>query len=209
MHAAQNPESKLKFVTLDKESNMTTLWQREEFLRICSKEELAEKAQDIEVTLPVKKSQESRYNLDPESFFVNHFWGRRPDGVAINVALQIGYILEFKLSTDRDEGFLEVKDAEAIEQHKSIISALEAAAPEWKFEQMNFVVGNCGSVVESDFYTKLKKLDVQEGKNDKLFVDHVTQVCKAHNRVIVSFLQQVQGGTSPTTKGSIENIGHV
>jgi len=55
MHAAQKPKSKLKFVTLDKESNMSTLWRREEFLRICSKDELAEKAQDIEVTLPVKK----------------------------------------------------------------------------------------------------------------------------------------------------------
>ena len=75
MHAAQKPESKLKFVTLDKESNMSTLWRREEFLRICSKEELAEKAQDIEVTILVKKSQEARYNLDPESFFVNRFWG--------------------------------------------------------------------------------------------------------------------------------------
>jgi len=50
---------------------MSTLWRREEFLRICSKEELAEKAQDIEVTIPVKKSQETRYNLDPGSFFVN------------------------------------------------------------------------------------------------------------------------------------------
>jgi len=47
--------------------------------------------------------------------------------------------------------FLEVKDAEANEQHKSIIGALKAVAPEWKFEQINFVVGNCGSVVESDF----------------------------------------------------------
>jgi len=56
MHAAQNPKSKLKFVTLDKESNMTTLRRREEFLRICSKEKLAEKAQDIEVTIPVQKS---------------------------------------------------------------------------------------------------------------------------------------------------------
>ena len=65
-----------------------------EFLRICSKEELEEKAQDIEVTIPVKKSQEARYNLDPESFFVNCFWGRRPDGVAINEALQIVHILE-------------------------------------------------------------------------------------------------------------------
>ena len=57
MHAAhwQKPKSKLEFVTLDKESNMSTLWRQEEFLRICSKEELAEKAQDIEVTIPFKE----------------------------------------------------------------------------------------------------------------------------------------------------------
>jgi len=204
MHAAQRPESKLKFVTLDKESNMI----REEFRRICSKEDLTEKAQDIEVTIPVKKSQEVRYNLDSGSFFFNRFWGRLPDGVAINEALQIGYILEFKQSTDRDEGFLEAKDAGANEQHKSIISALKAAALEWGFEQINFVVGNRGLVVENDFYTKLKKLDIQEGKKDKLLANHVTQVCEARNQVIVSFLQQVQGGTRPTTEGSRENIGH-
>ena len=121
---------------------MSTLWRREEFLRICSKEELAEKAQDIQVTIPVKKSQEARYNLDPESFFVSRFWGRPPDGAAINVALQIVYVLEFKWSTDRDEGFLEVKDTEAHEQRKSIIGALKAAAPEWEFEQFNFEVGD-------------------------------------------------------------------
>jgi len=101
-----------------------------------------------------------------------------------------------------------VKDAEAHEQHKSIIGALKDAAPEWEFEQITFVVGNRGSVVESDFYTKLKKLDIQEGKKDKLFADHVTQVCEAHNQVIVSFLQQVQGGTGPTAERSRKNIGH-
>jgi len=101
-----------------------------------------------------------------------------------------------------------VKDAEANEQHKSIIGALQAAALEWEFEQINLVVGNRGSVVESDFYTKLQKLDIQEGKKHKLFADHMTQVCEAHNWVIVSFLQQVQGGTRPTTEGSMENIGH-
>ena len=79
-----------------------------------------------------------------------------------------------------------------------------------KFKQINFVVGNGGSVVESDFYTKLtgKKLDVREGKIGKLFADHVAQVCKAHNRLFVSFLQQVQGGARPTTEGSRETIGH-
>jgi len=159
-------------------------------------------------TIPVKKSQETRYNLDPGSFFVNRSWGSRPDGVAIKEALKIVHILQFKRSTDRDEGFLDVKDAEANEQHKSIISALKAAAAEWEFEQINFVVGNRGSVVESDFYTELKKLDIQEGKKDKLFADHVTQVGQSHNRVIVSFLQQVQGGTRPTTEGSRENTGH-
>ena len=91
---------------------------------------------------------------------------------------------------------------------KALFGALKATAPEWEFEQINFVVGNRGSVVESDFYTKLKKLDMQEGKKDKLFADHVTQVCQANNRVIVSFLQEVQGGTRPTTEGSRVNIGH-
>ena len=69
------------------------------------------------------------------------------------------------------------------------------------------MVGSRGSVVESDLYTKLKKLDVQEGKKDT-FADHVTQVCEAHNRVIVSFLQQVQGGTRSNTERSRENTGH-
>jgi len=118
MHAAQKPKSKLKFVTLFKESNMSTLWRREEFLRSRSKEELAKKAQHIEVTKPVKKRQEARYNfrVDP---FENHFWDRRTDVVAINEALQIVYILEFKRSTDRDKGFLEVNLPEKQEQMSS------------------------------------------------------------------------------------------
>jgi len=87
------------------------------------------------VTTPVKKSQETRYNFNTVSCFVNRFWGRRPDGVAISQALQIGYTSE---------------------------RALRTAAPKWEFEQIDFVVGNCGSVVESNFYTKLQKLDVHQ-----------------------------------------------
>jgi len=44
-------------------------------------------------------------------------------------------------------------------------------------------------VVESNLYSKLKKLDVQRGNKDKLSADHVTQVCKAHDWVILHFLQ--------------------
>jgi len=132
MRAAHKPKSKLKFVMLDKESKMSTLWRRDECLRICSEED----------------------------------------------------------------------------RRKGIIRVLRAAALKWEFEHIDFVVVNCGSVVKSDFYTKLKKLDVQEGKKDKLFANHVTQVCEAHDRVIVFFLQQVQGFARPTTEGSRENIGH-
>jgi len=81
------------------------------------------------VTILVKKSQETRYSLDPGSFFENCLLGRQPDGVAINEDMQIVYILEFQQLTDRDEGFLEVKEAEANEQYKRIIGALKAAAP--------------------------------------------------------------------------------
>jgi len=102
-----------------------TLWRREEFLRICSEEDLAKLAQGIEVTVQLKNSQEKRYNLNPVSFCVNSecFWYRQLDGVAINKVVEIEFIVEFKWSTDRDEGFLEVKEAKANEQHKSIIGA--------------------------------------------------------------------------------------
>jgi len=43
-----------------------------------------------------------------------------------------------------------VKEAESNKQHKSIIGALRTATLKWEFEQINFVVGNRGSVVESD-----------------------------------------------------------
>jgi len=54
-----------------------------------------------------------------------------------------------------------VKEAEANEQHKSVIGALRAAAPKREFKQINFQVGDRGSVVEGDFYIKLKKLDAK------------------------------------------------
>jgi len=51
-----------------------------------------------------------------------------------------------------------VKEAEANQHHKRIIDALRAAALTWVFKKIYFVLGNRGSVVESDFYTKLKKI---------------------------------------------------
>jgi len=49
-------------------------------------------------------------------------------------ASQIDFFLEFEQSTDGDEGFLEMKEAEANEPHKSTIRELRTAAAKWKFE---------------------------------------------------------------------------
>ena len=64
-------------------------------------------------------------------------------------------ILEFKWSSDTNEKVLGLKEAEANEQNKSIIEALKAAAPEWTFEQINFVAGRGGALLEDDFYNML------------------------------------------------------
>ena len=94
------------------------------------------------------------------------------------------YILEFKRSSDRNQDFLKVKEDEANKQHRSIIEALRAATLEWTFEQINFVAGRRGAVVEDDFYNKLKKLNVQAGKRNKILLAHVQRICEAHNTVM-------------------------
>jgi len=50
--------------------------------------------------------------------------------IVMNKNHQTLIALEFKQSTDRNEDFLRVKEDEAHEQHKSILEALKAAAPE-------------------------------------------------------------------------------
>ena len=96
MQAAQTPTSKLRFVTPDKESSMSTLWQEEEFKQICSRELLTEKAADIEKTIAVKEHERARYDLDLTMFYENRFWNRRPDGIVINKYHRTLYILKIQ-----------------------------------------------------------------------------------------------------------------
>jgi len=105
------------------------------------------------------------------------------------------YILELKRSFDRDEDFLRVTEDEANEQHGSIIEALRAAAPEWTFEQIDFVAGRRGAVVENDFYNKLEKLNVQAGRTDKILLAHVQRICEVHDTVMQSYYLQISANT--------------
>jgi len=121
IQSAQTPTSKLRFVTPDKESSMSTSWQEKEFEQICSRELLTEKAADIEKTIVAKEHERTRYDFDTTMFYQNRFWNRRPDGIVINKYHRTLYILEFKRSSDRNKNFLRVKEDEANEQQRSII----------------------------------------------------------------------------------------
>jgi len=74
MQAAQTPTSKLRFVTPDKESSMSTLWQEKVFEQICSRESLTERAADIEKTISVKKHERERFD-STRQYFMKIFFG--------------------------------------------------------------------------------------------------------------------------------------
>jgi len=118
------------------------------------------------------------------AYIENCLWNRRPDGIVINKYHRTLHILEFKRSSDRNKDVLRVKEDQANEQRRSIIEALRVAAPEWTFEQINFVAGRRGAVVEDNFYNKLEKLNVQAGTKDKILAAHVQRICKAHDTVM-------------------------
>ena len=117
------------------------------------------------------------------------------------------HILEFKRASDRNLDFLRVNEDETNEQHRSIMKALRAAAPEWTFEQINFVTGRRGAVVEDDFYNKLEKLNVQAGNRDKILFAHVQRICEAHDTVMRSYYQQIYGSSGADATMSMEKIG--
>ena len=102
---------------------------------------------------------------------------------------------------------MRVKEDEANEQHKRIIEALKAAAPEWTFEQIDCVAGRCGAVVEDDFYNKLEMLNVQAGKKERILAANVQHICEAHDTVMRSYYQQIHGSFGADATTSMENIG--
>ena len=134
----------------------------------------------------------------------------RPSGKSTELLLQVikAIINQKKIrSSDRNKDFLRLKEDEANEQHRSIVEALRAAVPEWTFEQINFVAGRRGALVEDNFYNKLEKLNVQAGKRDKILVAHVQRICEAHDTVMRSYYQQIHGSPGADTTTSMENFG--
>ena len=67
-----------------------------------------------------------------QCFYKNRLWKQMLDGIVTRIKKnqKTLYILEFKWSSDRNEGFLGVKEGKVCKPQKSIIKALKADAPE-------------------------------------------------------------------------------
>ena len=74
-------------------------------------------------------------------------------------------------------------------------------------EQINFVAGRRGAVVENYFYDRLEKLNVQAGKRDKILLAHVQRICEARDTIMRSYYQQIHGSSGADVTTSMENIG--
>jgi len=86
-------------------------------------------------------------------------------------------------------------------------SRLKVAAPEWTFEQINFVAVRRGVVVEDHLFNKLDRLSVQAGKKDQILAAHEQRICEAQDTIIRSYYQQIYGSSGADATTSIENIG--
>ena len=75
------------------------------------------------------------------------------------------------------------------------------------FEQINFVAGRRGAVVEDNFYNKLERPSVQAGRRDKILAAHVQRICEAHDTVIRTYCQQIHGSSGIHATTSMENLG--
>jgi len=98
VYTAQRLKSKLKVVRLDKESNISL--RHAVSTKRVSKNLQRGRSGGEDTGNGSKKNPDRLYNLNPESFPGNCFWGRQLDGVAINEALH----LEFKRSTAGRQG---------------------------------------------------------------------------------------------------------
>ena len=90
----------------------------------------------------------------------------------------------------------------------SRVQALKAAAPEWTFEQINFVAGRRGAVADSedDFYNKCSKGSVYK-QEKKSVSSQVQRICEAHDTVMRSYYQKIHGSSRAHAMTSMKNIG--
>ena len=100
----------MKLLTVETKSRLCTLWDQEQYMQLCSKDELWEAAKEEEMKIPWKEAKEG--SPVPEDQYQERFWRRRLDGIGLDTVNKELLAIEFKRTRDaRSKLSLTWKDA--------------------------------------------------------------------------------------------------
>jgi hypothetical protein len=146
----------MKLLTIETESRLGTLWDQEQCMQFCSRDELWEAAKEEEMKIPWKAVNEE--SPIPEEQYQERFWRRRLDGIGLDMVNKEFLAIEFKRTRDARSNYVERATTVAQEQYTSLLTGLQAVGQVkgWKVQQIMFVGGTCGSVHVESFNKNMK-----------------------------------------------------
>ena len=115
----------MKFVTMEAEQTLRTLWSTSGCEAICSKDQLWTAAKEEERSAQLTEDTEADQATDNE--LQERFWNKRPDGVVLDHEQKICYLIELKRTMDQWTSYRERAEARAEKQYRSLVRGLEVA----------------------------------------------------------------------------------
>jgi hypothetical protein len=191
----------MKLLTVETERRLGTLWDQEQCIQLCSKDELWEAAKEEEMKIPWKEANEE--SPVSEEQYQERFWRRRLDGVGLDTVNKEFLAIEFKRTQDTRINYEEKAIAVAQEQYTSLLTGLQAVGQVkgWKVQQLVFVGGTCGSVHVESFNKNMKALGVLESKWDLIRQKLVRRLLEEQDKVLRAYFAQKGGARSQRGEG--------
>jgi len=111
--------------------------------------------------------------------------------------------IKFKRTQDARSNYVERATAVAQEQHKSLLTGVQAVGQVkgWKIQQIVFVGGTCGSVHVESFNRNIKIMGVLESKWDPIRKKLVRCLLEEQDKVLRSYFAQKGGPRSKWGNG--------
>jgi hypothetical protein len=190
-----------KLLTVETESRLGTLWDQEQCMQLCSKDELWEAAKEEEMKIPWKEANEE--SPVSEEQYQERFWRRKLDGIGLDTVNREFLVIEFKRTQDARSNYVEKAIAVAQEQYTSLLTGLQAVGQVkgWKVQQLVFLGGTCGSVHVESFNKNMKALGVLESKWDLIRQKLVRRLLEEQDKVLRTYFAQKGGARSQRGDG--------
>jgi hypothetical protein len=118
VHVHGKADRHVKLLTIETESRLGILWDKEGCNQFCSKEELWEAAREGEMKIPWQAANEGP--PVPEEQYQERFWRRRLYGIGLDTATKEFLAIELKRTQDARSNYVERATAVAQKQHKSV-----------------------------------------------------------------------------------------